>query len=98
MASANPPRLDLNYSGFGKDKEIEQKPFNFDLQLKHSLTEVLERSKDNSLNNNRLFSIASNSSGPSREYLQMKRNSVFQKNVDIKGISTFVAPFFPKSV
>jgi hypothetical protein len=47
------------------------------MQLKHSFLEVLERSNDATLNNSRLFSMASSLGGPGKEYLAMKRNSVF---------------------
>jgi hypothetical protein len=68
--------MNMNYQGFRK-AETEQKPFNFDMQLKHSFLEVLDRSNDATLNNSRLFSMASSLGGPGKEYLAMKRNSVF---------------------
>lgn len=41
--------------------------------------------------------MATASAGPGAAYLQHKRGSVFQKNVELHNISNFVAPVFPKS-
>jgi hypothetical protein len=41
--------------------------------------------------------MATATAGPGAAYLQHKRGSVFQKNVELHNISNFVAPVFPKS-
>lgn len=55
---------------------------------------MLERSNDN---NDRLYTIAKPAAGPGAAYLRNKRGSVFQKNVDMNNVGTFVAPVFAKT-
>jgi hypothetical protein len=41
--------------------------------------------------------MATATAGPGAAYLQHKRGSVFQKNVELQNIANFIAPVFPKS-
>jgi len=41
--------------------------------------------------------MAAPAAGPGAAYLQHKRGSVFQKNVELHNVSKFVAPVFAKT-
>jgi hypothetical protein len=67
------------------------KAFNREQQFKTSILAVINSKEEN----DRIFHTAA--AGPPAAYLMQKRHSIFQKNVELKSIETFVAPKFPKS-
>ena len=78
-------------------KLTKKLPFNAEAQFKTSLLEVLSGPAENSTANNRLYTMATATAGPGAAYLQQKRGSVFQKNVEMHTVCDFVPPVFAKS-
>lgn len=81
------------FGNFKMGSEMAGAAFDAEQQYKSSLCEVLDSTKVNS----RIFTNATKVITPPTEYLNRKRGSIFQKNVELNSIGKFVAPVFEKS-